>query len=148
MRLSASCVAISLDPDVTVRTQAVYPRLLTRRTSTRLLFYLTPRRDCLVSHRSRRLQCNPKDARSIRRTSMLQPLAATRLCGSPAKNICGSAKVYGGNPSVKFYDGDGRYPLRCPPEPGLSSLDIFDVKDDHFLPALFVKDRFLHCFIR
>ena len=56
IRLSASCVAISLDPDVTVRTQAAYPRLLTRRTSTRLLFYLTPRRDCLVSHRSRRLR--------------------------------------------------------------------------------------------
>lgn len=49
IRLSASCVAISLDLDVTVRTQAAYPRLLTRRTSTRLLFYLTPRRDCRVS---------------------------------------------------------------------------------------------------
>jgi hypothetical protein len=83
---------------------------------------------------------------------MLQPLATTRLCGSPASANYygggGSAKVYGGNPSVKFYDGDGCYPLRCPPEPGLSSLDIFDVKGDHLLPALFIKDRFLHCFIR
>ena len=36
-------VAISLDSDVTVGTQAAYPRLLTRRTNAHLLFCLTPR---------------------------------------------------------------------------------------------------------
>jgi len=118
MRLSASCVAISLDPDVTVRTQAVYPRLFPppkagdpakcgKRAGPALVSYFTLLRVEIASFHI------PRQRRG------------TRLCGSPVfANHCGkggSAKVYGGNPSVKFYDRDGCYPLRCPPEPGLSS---------------------------
>ena len=100
IRLSASCVAISLDPDVTVRTQAVYPRLLTRRTSTRLLFYLTPRRDCRVSP--------PIEGLSPKGTV---PKISARLCGSDPSPLPRKAKQ----------QRDGHYPLRCPPELGLSS---------------------------
>ena len=84
----ASLAVISLDPGVTAGAQAVYPRLLARRISARLLFHLAPRRDCPVSPQ-------PLHARAgLVSVALIRPDSSSR---------------------------DGHYPLRYPPEPGLSS---------------------------
>jgi len=123
IRISVSQVVISLDPEVAFGTQAVYPRLLTRRISAHPLFHLAPRGVFLASHIA------------IAYGSLLHYLFTFTCCLLRQREVC----FLWHSPCPQQISADAlSYRARYPLEPGLSSSQNY-LASDHFLPTLLSK---------